>query len=111
MRPTARILNVILATWLFFSAFLWPHTTAEMTNTWVVGVLCAMFALIAVGIPTVRYLNLALAVWLLISAFALHHAVRTTLLNNALVALGIFVLALAPGRGEATVTGRRPQRV
>ena len=112
MWPAARILNVVLGVWLFFSAFLWRHTTAQMTNTWILGVLFAMFGILSIGVPVVRYFSMALSVWLFISAFALNHISIATVANNAIVALVLFVLSLAPGRGEATiVTTRRPQHV
>jgi len=48
---TARIVNIVLGVWLFISAFLWPHTYAQMTNTWILGVLCVVFALVAMRVP------------------------------------------------------------
>ena len=92
----ARTLNVLLGIWLFISAFVWTHTQAQMTNTWILGVLCVIFALIAMRIDQVRYLNTALAVWLFISAFALSTQSRGTVWNNALVAVAIFIVSLAP---------------
>ncbi len=80
---TARIVNIVLGIWLFVSAFIWPHSYAQMTNTWIVGLLCVAFALIAMRVPEVRYLNTLLAVWLFISVWALPriqhgHPVETT---------------------------------
>ncbi len=92
----ARTLNVLLGIWLFISAFVWPHTTAQMTNTWILGVICVVIALIAMRFDQVRYLNTALAVWLFISAFALSTQSRGTVWNNALVAVAIFIVSLAP---------------
>jgi hypothetical protein len=94
---TARIVNIVLGIWLFVSAFLWPHTYAQMTNTWIVGVLCVVFALIAMRVPEVRYLNTLLAVWLFISVWALPTMSVGTQWNNALVAIFVFVVSLAPG--------------
>ncbi len=92
----ARTLNVILGIWLFISAFVWPHSGAELNNTWILGVLCVVFALVAMRVPTVRWLNTLLAIWLFISAFALPHQLVGTVWNNALVAIAIFVLSLIP---------------
>ena len=100
----ARAVNVILGVWLFISAFVWPHTTAERGNTWILGVLCVAFALIALREPSVRWLNTALAVWLFISVWALPHANLGTMWNNALVAIAVFVVSLVPGRGERAFT-------
>jgi len=92
----ARTLNVLLGIWLFISAFVWSHAQAQMTNTWILGVLCVVFALIAMRVAQVRFLNTALAVWLFISAFALPGHSQGTVWNNALVAIAIFVVSLAP---------------
>lgn len=91
---SARAVNVVLGIWLFISAFAWPHSHAQMANTWILGVLCVAFALIAARSPSVRYLNTALAVWLFISAFALPTAEIGTIWNNALVAVAIFIVSL-----------------
>ncbi len=96
----ARWLNLILGIWLFISAFVWDHSGAERTNSWILGVLCVVFALIAMSTPTARWLNTALSIWLFISVWALPHHVLGTMWNNALVAIAIFLLSLAPGEGE-----------
>src|SRR5579883_1222244 len=77
-----RIINVILGVWLFISAFVWPHTQAQMTNTWILGVLCVIFALVAMAVPWVRFLNTLLAIWLFISAWALPLVSVGTVWNN-----------------------------
>jgi hypothetical protein len=96
-----RIVNLILGVWLFISAFLWPHAQAQLTNTWVCGVLAVIFSLIAMGVPWARYLNTLLAIWLFISAWALPTTSVGTIWNNVLVAIAIFVVSLVPSeRGE-----------
>lgn len=97
---SARYINVILGAWLFISAFAWAHTEAQMTNTWICGVLAVIFALIATRVQEVRYVNAALAVWLFISAWALPHVSIGTVWNNVLVSIAIFIVALIgiPGR-------------
>lgn len=105
----ARALNIILGIWLFISAFVWDHTAAQRTNTWILGVLCVAFALIALGVPMVRYLNTILAIWLFISAFALPDVSIGTVWNNALVAIAIFIISLVPGGAGWDVYGR-PRR-
>jgi len=105
--PMARIANIVLGVWLFISAFLWRHTYSQMTNTWILGLLCVAFAAIAIKVPQVRYLNAVLAVWLFISAWALPTFNVGTIWNNALVAVAVFIISLAPGyvgRGPRTVT-------
>jgi len=41
----ARAINAIVGTWLFVSAFLWPHTYGETENAWVVGFMAVIMAL------------------------------------------------------------------
>jgi hypothetical protein len=96
MNSPVRLVNVLLGVWLFISAFLWPHTAAQMTNTWIMGVLCVVFALLAIASPPVRYLNTILAIWLFISAFAFPTVSVATTWNNFLVAIAIFVVSLLP---------------
>jgi len=103
----ARGINLILGIWLFISAFIWNHTVAERTNTWILGVLCVVFALIAMSTPTARWLNTALAVWLFISVWALPHTSLGTMWNNALVAIAVFLLSLVPGAGERPLATTR----
>lgn len=104
---SARIVNVVLGAWLFVSAFVWRHSPPQLTNSWVVGVLCVAFALIAMSMPSARYLNTALSIWLFLSAFLLPRISTATLWNNVLVAIAIFVVSLVPSE-EAPL--RRPAR-
>src|SRR5262249_23577561 len=100
-----RIVNVILGIWLFISAFVWPHTSAQMTNTWICGVLCVIFALVAMAVPWVRYLNTLLAIWLFISAWALPSVSAGTIWNNVLCAIAIFIVSLVPSVPSTTPPG------
>ena len=93
---TTRVVNIVLGIWLFISAFLWPHSYAQMTNTWICGVLAVAFAMIAVRVPEARYLNTLLGVWLFVSVWALPTINAATPWNNALVAVAIFLVSLAP---------------
>jgi hypothetical protein len=94
---TPAILMVVIGVWLFISAFAWPHSTAQMNNTWIMGILCVVFALVSMAVPWVRYLNTVLAVWLFISAWALPMESVGTVWNNVLCAIAIFVLSLLAG--------------
>jgi hypothetical protein len=91
-----RLINVTLGVWLFVSAFLWPDSRAQATNTWVCGVLCVAFSIASMGVSWARHLSSALAVWLFVSAWALpiHHV--STLWNNVLCSIAIFVVSLVP---------------
>ncbi len=103
----ARGINLLLGVWLFISAFVWDHSMAERTNTWILGVLCAVFALIAMSTSTARWLNTALAIWLFISVWALPHHTLATMWNNAIVAILVFALSLVPGEGERGLATHR----
>jgi hypothetical protein len=94
-------MNTALGVWLFISAFLWPHTVAQRTNTWVLGVLTVIFSVAAMREPRARYLNTILAIWLFISAWALPRMSPGTLWNNVLVAIAIFVLSLVPSVAQS----------
>ena len=95
---SARYWNVIIGIWLFISAFVWAHTPAQQTNTWLCGLLCIAFALWASAAPAVRYLNTALAVWLFISVWALPAVSAATVWNNIICSVLIFVISLIPGQ-------------
>jgi hypothetical protein len=104
----ARGLTALAGVWLIISAFAWPHTSSQMNNAWIVGVLC----LIAVGIATfavneARYANTALAIWLFISAFVLPSASVATMWNSVIVGLVMFVCSLVPGGLRADLMHRR----
>ncbi|WP_433927819.1 SPW repeat protein [Sorangium cellulosum] len=92
----ARGINIALGIWLFISAFLWRHSQDQFTNTWVVGVLCVAFALLAIWAPKARYLNTILAIWLFVSAWAIPALSVATVWNNVLVAVAILIVSLVP---------------
>jgi hypothetical protein len=103
----ARWINVVLGVWLFISAFVWPHLAAQRTNTWILGVLCFVFALVALGTSTARWLNTILAIWLFISVWALPHEHLGTMWNNAVVAIVVFLCSLTPGPHETQLIPHR----
>jgi len=89
----ARVLNLLLGVWLFISAFVWPHTVAARTNTWILGVLIVVFALIAMAQPMARWLNTLAAIWLFFSTLAISHMSQATVINNIIVAIVVFILS------------------
>jgi hypothetical protein len=93
---TARAFSLLLGVWLFISAFLWPHTAFQMTNTWICGVVAVVLAAVAMRVPRVRYGNTLLSVWLFISAFALPSTSMGTIWNNVIVSIALFVASLVP---------------
>jgi hypothetical protein len=108
----ARTVNIVLGVWLFISAFLWPHGQGQFTNTWLVGLLCAAFAVVATWAPQVRYLNTILAIWLFISAWAIPSVRSATIWNNALVSIAMLVASLIPSLAvERGARGVPPPRI
>jgi hypothetical protein len=72
-----------------------------MTNTWILGVLEVIFALVAIfGVGQARYLNSLLAIWLFVSAWVLPSVNVGTIWNNVIVAIVTFALSLVPSAGE-----------
>jgi multisubunit Na+/H+ antiporter MnhB subunit len=107
--PAARVVNLVLGAWLFASAFIWAHTRAQLTNTWILGVVMVICALIALRVSAARYVNTVLSVWLFISAFALPRIHQGTVWNNALVAVVIFFVSLV-SQHEPAERGLPPQQ-
>ena len=102
-----RGMNIILGIWLFISAFIWQHTPAQFTNTWIMGVIITVFGLIALSVPNARYVNTVASIWLFISAWMLRPERAGTVWNNVIVALLVFFISLAPAM-RAPTTGRMP---
>ncbi len=92
----ARFVNVVVGAGLFTSAFVWPHAAAQCTNTWVVGVLCSTFAIVAMAVPWVHHLNTLLAIWLFVSTWALPAPDVHTVWTNLPAAIAMFVASLVP---------------
>lgn len=104
---TARWVNAIVGVWLFLSAFFWPHTTSQYTNTWLMGIIAVAVALISVGSPGFRFVNTAVGIWLVISAFALPTMNAATRWNNFIVGIAIGLLSLVGSSPGATI--RQPR--
>jgi len=101
-----RYLNVLLGIWLLISSFVWRHDGAQFTNTWIMGIVTIVVALVAVGAPAFRYVNTAAGLWVLISAFALPTMSLATRWNNAIVGIVICLLSLV---GPEVPTTTRPR--
>jgi len=86
----------VVSAWVLVSAFLWPHTTAEFTNTWVVGLLALVFSVAGTALPWARYVTAVLALWLFVSSWLLSTQMAGTVWNNVLSAIAIFVMAFVP---------------
>jgi hypothetical protein len=91
-----RLLNALLGSWLYLSAFLWPHAPFERTNAWVSGMIAVTAALVGLGKRKAgRYVNAVLGAWLIVSAiFTPTRA--ATFWNHLLVGFALALFALAP---------------
>lgn len=101
----ARVANIVLGVWLFLSAFVWQHSGASQTNSWILGVIIAVVAGIAMAQPAVRWVNALAAVWLFISTFVIPHVTTATMWHNAILAIAVFALTfIGAGPGERART-------
>jgi hypothetical protein len=103
---TARIFNALAGVWLFISAFTWPRYLGERINAVTCGVLCVLFALLALYSEPARYLNVALGAWVFLSAFLLPSLSHQTLWNDAVIGIGIFASGLL-GAGPEQLRNER----
>ena len=92
---TARIFNVLIGTWLFLSAFGWPHSPAQGMTALICGALTLLSALASIYYPRVRYLTATIAVVLFVSSLATAiPRYDLTFWHNAVFAIVIFLIAL-----------------
>jgi len=90
---SARIFNVLLGTWLFLSAFAWPHTTAQGMVTLAAGALTVLTALVSIYYPRVRYLTAMLAILFFVASLATA-GMSQTFWHNAVCAIAVFIAAM-----------------
>jgi hypothetical protein len=108
---TTRILNVLIGTWLFISAFAWTHSPLEAAFTMACGGLSVVFALATIYHGAFRYLNAGLAVLLFISTIVLSNWRGPTMWHNAVIAIAMFVVALFDGTPESVYREHGPEAV
>jgi hypothetical protein len=94
-----------LGGWLFISAFSWAHSAPSFTNTWLTGLAIAIVSALAAFVRRFRWLNTTLAVWLFLSTLVIEHATVATLWHNALLAVLVFGISIAP----STPPGKVPR--
>jgi uncharacterized membrane protein YccC len=95
-----RILNMLIGTWLMFSAFAWSHPPRQLANTIVCGLLTILFAVLSLYSRRGQQLGASLAVWLFVSGLFTMSTKEPTLWNNALCAIAIFVCSLSMNNPE-----------
>jgi hypothetical protein len=97
---TPRIFVSMAGMWLVVSAFLWPHSDAQMLNVLVVGVSAVVLALVSMRFDWARYVTAAMAAWLILSTFRFATLSRATLWNNAILGAAVFAASLLGGGPE-----------
>lgn len=97
---TRHWINLAVGVWVCASAFLWSHSPAQFTNSWVVGALAAVVAAVALRVPQASFGNVLLSLWLFISAWALPLDVEATCWNNLLAAIVMFFAGLQPASDD-----------
>ena len=102
-------MNLLLGLWVLASAFAWPHDELAQTNTWICGLLIALFAILAIYEPTMRYVNTVLGAWLVLSTVFVFEATTATRWNNVLVGLAVFIVSLVPGPRRTWFVEGRPE--
>lgn len=90
----ARYVNIALGIWLVISAYAWPHSSAQLANIWISGLLVARLATLAIATPRVRFFNTAIGAWLILSPVVLPRVSTATAWNNVLVGALIALASL-----------------
>jgi hypothetical protein len=106
--------NLVLATWLLVSAFLFTRTPATMGIAAIAAIVVAVAAMASGGRPGLRYLNALVGAVLVVMAIMQWEMSGIARLSDLLVGMGLFLLALvSPRHREAEPTAgaaEQPQR-
>jgi hypothetical protein len=93
--------NLLLATWLFVSAFAWPHSRDACAAAWISGAMIGMNAFAAIWASPVRFFNVILGglslAWQ--AAAATHEPAAR--MNGIVVSALVIALSLVPPREPA----------
>ena len=98
---SARILNVLLGTWLVISAFAWRHSPVQFWAALICGAVTIVLTLASFYTPGLRYLIAVFAVMLFVESITAAAGFRRTSWHDAIIAGAIFVAAMldrAPAR-------------
>jgi hypothetical protein len=106
-RDAPRWFNFVLGAWMVASVLVWPHSASQFANAWLVGAAMMWVALLAKRAIVLRFATFALAAWLFISAWVLPLSTPSTLWNDVLVAVVMWVVAMLT---HEHVTRSRPPR-
>jgi len=108
------VVNLLIAAWLFASAYLLPHSTATAWNSMLVAVAIvglAFIALAAVGQPGARYSLSVVAIWLFASTMFMPHVSLGTVLHDAFVATVLALVSLLPPKKWGETVGADEPRL
>ena len=102
----ARIFNVLIGTWLFLSAFAWPHAHGQKLAAIICGAATALLSLATNYFSGLRYLTAVIGVMLFVISVSAAPWRTPTSWHNGIIAVAIFVAALVD-RGSAGVRHER----
>jgi len=102
------VLNLVIAGWLFLSAFVLGHTEASAWNATAVAFLvaaAALFAFTMPGRPGLRWVIAALAVWLFAATMFVPHLTAAAIVNEVIVAMALALGTFRPPAGARKLSG------
>lgn len=92
--------NLVFASWLLLTAFVFTQTAASLWITVLCAFLIGVFALLSRGKPSLRMVVSVLALALGAAALLLPGLPGATRLNDGFVAALVFGLSVVPGRAD-----------
>lgn len=94
----ARYANILLGTWLFVSAFAWPHSRDACAAAWISGAMIAMNAFAAIWASPARIFNVLIGGMALVWQMAAASHEPAARINGVVVSGLVIALALVPAR-------------
>jgi hypothetical protein len=98
---TARIFNVLIGTWLFISAFAWPHTQTQAATAIFGGVATVALAILSIYSRQARYANAGVAVVIFVVSLFGPSMRDGTVWHNTIMAAAILFSSLIGGSQES----------
>ncbi len=108
------ILNILLGIWFFISPWVYGYQSDPSAwNSWIVGGLIALFAIIRIsnpgGLPFFSWLNMLLGAWTIASPWIFSYTGETARFVNALcVGILVLIFAFAGWRSVSRMPLQRP---
>jgi hypothetical protein len=102
----AAVVNLILGAWFFVSPWVYGGAVnANAWNSWIVGALIALFALIRLssfsGARALAWVNMILGAWVFVSPWVYGYVANTgRFLNSLCVGVVIFIVSLTAASGH-----------